>query len=132
MKKEEMTLITQHMCLAKDVGGHNNLFGGIMMAWLDEAAAIHACEKARSNRLVTVVADQVKFIQPVKVADIVQIFGGVKKIGVTSITIELRAFSLDPETQTQRVVCETDITFVNIDKWGSKAPINIQKLEDKK
>lgn len=127
---ENMALITQHMCLAKDVGGHNNLFGGIMMAWLDEAAAILACEKARSNRLVTVVANQIKFIQPVKVADIVQIYGNVKNVGTTSITVFLRAFSLDPETQTQRVVCETDITFVNIDKWGNKAPIYVPKNED--
>lgn len=127
-----MTLITQHMCLVRDVGAHNNLFGGIMMAWLDEAAAIHACGKARSNNLVTVVANQIKFIQPVKVADIVQIYGQVQKVGTTSITIFLRAFSLDAETLTQRIVCETDITFVNIDKWGNKAPIIIHPVKDPK
>jgi len=118
-----MELITQHICLEKDVGAHGNLFGGTMMAWLDEAAAILACQKARTNRMVTVLADQTKFIQPVKVGDIVRICGKIEKFGVTSITVFLSVNSVDPETQSERSVCETRMVFVNIDKWGNKAPI---------
>lgn len=122
---EDMQLLTQHMCLTRDVGAHNNLFGGVMMSWMDEAAAILACQTARSNRMVTVVSNQFRFIQPVKVADIVQIYGKIVKIGRTSITVFVQARSLDPETQTRRHVCETEIVFVNIDKWGNKAPIHM-------
>jgi acyl-CoA thioesterase YciA len=118
-----MELITQHLCLEKDVGAHGNLFGGILMAWLDEAAAILASQTAKSNRLVTIVADQIKFIQPVKVGDIARIFGKVKEIGNTSITIELSVDATDPETGSNRTVCQTNMIFVNIDKWGNKAPI---------
>ena len=124
--KDSMELITQHICLTKDVGGNNNLFGGIMMAWLDEAAAIMSMQKAESNQMVTVAADKIHFIQPVKVGDIVQIKGRVKHTGKTSITIFLHAESLDPESQTARIVCETDFVFVNLDKWGNKAPIKQQ------
>lgn len=118
-----MELITQHLCLEKDVGVHGNLFGGIMMAWLDESAAIMAYKHARSNRLVTCVADEMRFIQPVKVGDIVEISGEILKVGHTSLTIQLRVQSSDPETLTRRSVCETKMVFVNIDKWGNKAPI---------
>jgi acyl-CoA thioesterase YciA len=118
-----MKLITQHMCLEKDVGSNGTLFGGILMSWLDEAAAIMASQEARSNRMVTVVVEKVQFIQPIKVGDIVQIRGKVKKIGITSITIQLEAQSVDPETKTERPVCSTEMVFVNIDKWGNKAPI---------
>ena len=121
-----MKLITQHMCLEKDVGSNGTLFGGILMAWLDEAAAIMASQEARSNRMVTVVVEKVQFIQPIKVGDIVQIRGDVKKIGITSITIQLEALSVDPETKTERPVCSTEMVFVNIDKWGNKAPIRKQ------
>ena len=122
-QKDDMKMITQHICLTRDVGGHNNLFGGVMMSWLDEAAAILALQTARTNSMVTVAADKIHFIQPVKVGDVVQIMGQVKNIGTTSITIFLHAQSLDPETQTARVVCETEFVFVNLDKWGNKAPI---------
>lgn len=118
-----MELITQHICLEKDVGAHGNLFGGIMMAWLDEAAAILACQHARSNRMVTLVANEVRFIQPVKVGDIVQIKGKIDRIGKTSVTVTLDVNSIDPETQSERKVCDTSMVFVNIDKWGNKAPI---------
>lgn len=119
-----MELITQHICLEKDVGAHGNLFGGIMMAWLDEAAAIKACMVAGTNRMVTAVADQIKFIQPVKVGDIVQFKGVVEKLGNTSITIRLSVDAVDPETKSERHVCETKMVFVKIDKWGNKVKIS--------
>lgn len=118
-----MELITQHICLEKDVGAHGNLFGGIMMAWLDESAAILSCQFARSNRMVTLVANEIRFIQPVKVGDIAQIKGKIERIGKTSVTVKLVVNSIDPETQSERNVCETSMVFVNIDKWGNKAPI---------
>jgi len=118
-----MDLITQHICLEKDVGAHGNLFGGIMMAWLDESAAIMACQYARSNRMVTLVANEIRFIQPVKVGDIARIKGKIERVGTTSVTIKLIVASLDPETLSERNVCETSMVFVNIDKWGNKAPI---------
>jgi acyl-CoA thioesterase YciA len=118
-----MEIITQHLCLEKDVGNHGNLFGGIMMAWLDEAGAILAIQKAKTNRMVTVMMDKLQFIQPVKVGDVVRIYGKVAKIGNTSLTLDLMAEAIDPETETGRRVCETHMVFVKLDKWGNKAPI---------
>ena len=118
-----MDLITQHICLEKDVCIHGNLFGGIMMAWLDESAAIMECQYARSNRMVTLMANEIRFIQPVKVGDIAQIKGEIERVGTTSVTVKLIVSSLDPETLSERNVCETSMVFVNIDKWGNKAPI---------
>ena len=34
-----MKLISSHVCMTKDVGFHGNLFGGLMLSWLDEAGA---------------------------------------------------------------------------------------------
>ncbi len=48
-----MELITTKVCMTKDLGVHGNLFGGIMLAWLDEAGAAFACEKAQSTHMVT-------------------------------------------------------------------------------
>ena len=61
-----MKLISTHICLAKDLGVHNNLFGGVMLAWLDEAGAALAAQIINTPRVVTVMLDRVEFHRPVK------------------------------------------------------------------
>ena len=48
-----MELISTHFVKTQDVGYHGNLFGGVMLAWLDEAAAAFAAQVADSPRMVT-------------------------------------------------------------------------------
>ena len=48
-----MQLISTHMCKEGDCGYHGNLFGGVMLSWLDEAAAAFACQVADTGRMVT-------------------------------------------------------------------------------
>ena len=44
-----MQLINKKICMGKDIGIHGNMFGGILMAWIDEAAASFATEPADFN-----------------------------------------------------------------------------------
>ncbi|MBV1873419.1 MAG: acyl-CoA thioesterase [Gammaproteobacteria bacterium] len=115
-----MQLITQHLCLEKDVGANGNLFGGFMMAWLDEAAAILAFQSTNSCRMVTLLTKEIKFIKPVKVGDIIQIKGKLEKVGRSSVTIKLKVNSHNPETKAEASVCETSFVFVKIDEDGNK------------
>ena len=51
-----MELITTHVCKESNVGFHGNLFGGTMLAWLDEAGAAlqveqHLAEHGRGRQL---------------------------------------------------------------------------------
>ena len=48
-----MELISTHFVKTQDVGYHGNLFGGVMLAWLDEAAAACAAQVADTPRMVT-------------------------------------------------------------------------------
>ena len=50
--------------MTKDVGFHGNLFGGLMLSWLDEAAAALAAELCESPRMVTVKISEVIFQMP--------------------------------------------------------------------
>ena len=43
---DEPQLISTHICKTKDVGNHGNLFGGVMLSWLDEAGAALAAQIA--------------------------------------------------------------------------------------
>ena len=47
-----MELISTHFVKTQDVGYHGNLFGGVMLAWLDEAAAAYAAQAAEDILIV--------------------------------------------------------------------------------
>jgi acyl-CoA thioesterase YciA len=119
-----MELITTKICMALDLGVHGNLFGGNMMAFLDEAAAAYSCQLCDTPRMVTKKIEEVVFQNPVKVGNILKIYGEVDKIGNTSITVKLEARKHNVYTGQQKLVCSTKMVFVRIDDEGSPGPIS--------
>lgn len=111
------TRINAYLCMTKDVGVGGNLFGGVLMAWLDEAAAIYAHQYTGCARMVTLKYTELLFKHPVKVNDIVELFAENPRQGRTSITFELEG------SVKGNVVFHTTCTFVAIDEHGAPAPI---------
>jgi hypothetical protein len=56
-----MKLITKKIVFARDIGIHGNLFGGTLMAWIDEAAAAFATEYCYTPNMVTVRVGELLF-----------------------------------------------------------------------
>ena len=117
-------LISTQVCKTKDVGVHGNLFGGDLLAWLDESGAAFAAQCIDSPRLVTVRLSEVIFKKPVRPGHIIKIYGAVQRIGECSITVSLEARRHSPYNGTQRTVCVTEITYVRIDGDGEPIPIS--------
>lgn len=109
--------------MARDIGIHGNLFGGILMSWIDEAAAAFATEYCYTPNMVTLRVGELLFKKPVKSGNHVRIYGAVESLGRTSIhlRIEVRKYSLYSGEET--LVCSTQTTFVRIDDDGSPTPI---------
>jgi acyl-CoA thioesterase YciA len=119
-----MELITRELCLRKDLGIHGNLFGGVMMSWLDKAGAIEATRLCQSNSMVTAEMEGIKFLKKVRENTQVWIYGAVDSIGRTSIVIKLEARKYNVHTGEEKVVCSTKAVFVRIDREeGTKRPI---------
>ncbi len=118
-----MDIINKKICMAKDIGIHGNMFGGILMAWLDESAAAYATEYCSTPNMVTLRVGELLFKKPLKAGNHVRIYGEVAHLGNTSITlnIEVRKFNLYSGDET--VVCTTSVTFVRIDDDGTPTAI---------
>jgi len=116
-------LISTHFCKAANVGYHGNLFGGTMLAWLDEAGAAFACQACDTPRMVTKRISEVIFNKPVRPGQIIKIYGEVRAVGQTSITIRLEARRHSVYNGSQRTVLTTDMTFVRIDGDGESIPV---------
>ncbi len=109
--------------MAKDIGIHGNLFGGILMAWLDESAAAFATEFCCTPNMVTVRVGELIFKKPLKSGQHVRIYGQVARLGRTSVTLDLEARKYSVYNAEETVVCTTSFTFVRIDDDGTPTPI---------
>ena len=118
-----MELISTHFVKTQDVGYHGNLFGGVMLAWLDEAAAAFAAQVADSPRMVTKHIAGLTFEKPARPGQIIKIYGEVEKVGKTSLTLIMEARRHSVYNGTQRTVVSTQMTFVRIDGDGEAIPI---------
>lgn len=113
-----MEKVSSKLCMLKDVGLNNNLFGGNLMSWIDETAAIFALKTTGEKRLVTLRFGEIFFKKPVKIGDIVDFYCFDVLIKNTSITFKIKA-NIDNE-----LVFLTDCTFVAVDENGNKKTIN--------
>jgi len=131
-----MELLNTHPIKKSDLGFHGNLFGGKLLAWIDEAAAGYSMQLCDSPRMVTVSIDKCFFEKPAKEGQLLKIYGHPGKMGTTSITLYMEARAHNVYTGNQIVVLKTNIRFVKIDEEGNPIPISekcknkVQKLID--
>lgn len=119
-----MELITTHPIKKSDLGFHANLFGGKLLAWLDAAGAAFAMQTCDTPRMVTIKIDECLFKKPAKEGQMIKIYGDVKSIGNTSITLYLEARAHNVYSGQQSIILSTNITFVRIDENGDSIPIS--------
>lgn len=125
-----MELISTHICKGQNIGVHGNLFGGVMLAWLDEAGGAFAGQSCDTPRMVTVKLSETAFRRPVRPGHLIKIYGEVIRIGDTSVVIKLEARRHSTYNGTQKLVCDTEITFIRVDGDGEPIPIS-DKVKEK-
>ena len=111
------------VCMTKDIGVHGNLFGGIMLSWIDEAAVAMSNRICKSPNMVTRKMTEILFERPVKVGYSINIYGKPVSMGNTSLALDIEARRYNVYTEQEEVVCTTTIVFVRIDEEGNKIPI---------
>ncbi|RPH92642.1 acyl-CoA thioesterase [candidate division KSB1 bacterium] len=105
--------VSSKMCKTLDVGLRRTLFGGNMMAWMDEAASILAHKHTGEEAMVTLKFGEIRFVHPVKEGHIVDFFVDNVKVGRTSISFDLEGW-----TDQKNLVVKTSVVFVAVDKNG--------------
>jgi len=119
-----MELISTYICKAGDIGVHSNMFGGHIMALIDDSAASYAAQICDTPRVVTIKIDSLVFEKPVKSGNIVKIYGEVKEFGNTSVTLYIEMRKHNVYNGKQDVVTHTHIKFVRIDDEGNPLSIS--------
>jgi acyl-CoA thioesterase YciA len=109
--------------MPKDTNAHGTIFGGVILSYIDQAAAVEA-KRHGASFIVTVAMREVVFHAPVQVGDLVSFYTRLVRIGRTSITIAVEVFAQTGEGKGNRVkVTEAEVTFVNLGRNRRPTPI---------
>lgn len=103
------------LILPPDTNQYDTLFGGKLMAYMDDVAAIAAMRHAR-NLVVTASTDSVDFLLPIKVGDMINIEGFVTYTHRTSMEIFVKVSQEDIFTGDNKVCATAFLTFVALDE----------------
>ena len=118
-----MELISTYICKGSDIGVHENVYGGRVMDLIDDASAAYAMQICDNPRVVTLKIDEFLFKKPVKVGNLIKIYGKVTEFGNTSLTLYIEVRKHNVYTGIQEIVTQTHIKFVRIDEEGNPVPV---------
>jgi len=109
--------------MPKDTNAHGTIFGGVILSYIDIAAAIEV-RKHTLKKIVTKAMHEVVFVAPVHVGDLVSFYTELVRIGRTSITIKVIVEADRVRQPGERViVTEAEVVYVAIDENRRPVPI---------
>jgi acyl-CoA hydrolase len=119
--------------MPSDANIRGNVFGGSIMKYMDEVAAIVAFKHARKN-VVTASIDRMNFYAPVFIGNLLVLKAAVNYVGRTSMEVGVRIEAEDLPKGTVTHTGSCYLTYVALDKNGkpSSVPPLIPKTQDEK
>ncbi|ACS85733.1 MULTISPECIES: acyl-CoA thioester hydrolase YciA [Musicola] len=113
-------LVLRTLAMPADTNANGDIFGGWLMSQMDIGGAILAKEIAE-GRVVTVKVDEMTFLKPVAVGDVVCCYARCVRTGRTSMSVNVEVWvkkvSSDPIGHRYRAT-EALFTYVAIDEDG--------------
>jgi len=115
-------MLTHRLVLPEDMNQFGALFGGRLLAWIDEASWIAASLEFPNCNFVTIAMKDVVFKYSVRQGAILAIECKQVQIGSTSVTYHVSVRQGRGDEQSE--VFSTQVTFVNVDTTGQKQPLS--------
>ena len=117
--KPQGELLLRTVAMPRDTNPNQDIFGGWIMSQMDLGGGILAAEIAQ-GRIVTVAVQEMNFIRPVKVGNVVCCYGRCVSVGNTSLQLKIEVWV---KTLMNDHLTEAVFTYVAIDSEGNKRPI---------
>ncbi len=124
--KITMRFHTRKWVKPEDLNANGTLFGGRLLAWIDEEAALYTIVQLENSRVVTKFMSEINFMSSAQQGDIVEIGMEVIKFGNSSVT--LRSEVRNKMTH-ETIITVDQIVMVNLDEEGKSLPHGKTKVE---
>jgi acyl-CoA hydrolase len=119
MDKPKMNFHTRKWVKPEDLNPNGTLFGGSLLRWIDEEAAIYAIVQLENHRVVTKFISEINFVSSARQGDIIEL--GIMAIHFGRTSLTLRCLVRNKLTHT--IILEIEkMVFVNLDENGTPAP----------
>ena len=105
-----------------DANVAGNVHGGVVMRLVDTAAALAAIRHA-GGLCVTVSIDEMVFLEPVHIGDVLTLKASVNDVGTTSLECGVRVDAEDPVGGKRVHAASAYLVFVAIDADGRPRPV---------
>ncbi|MRI33849.1 acyl-CoA thioesterase [Endozoicomonas sp. OPT23] len=115
-----MRFFSRRVVKPGDLNSADRLFGGCLLAWIDEETAIYAaCKMGFSSQLVTKFMSEINFVGAAFKGDIIEFGMEVANVGTSSLTVRCEVRN----KITKQVIIKIDkIVFVAINDEGQPIP----------
>ena len=120
--------------LPNDANPLGFILGGTVMHLIDIAGAI-ACHRHTRTLLVTAAVDDLQFLHPIKVGDLIILKARVTCAFTTSLEVQVDVFSEETLTGKRQLTSRAFLTFVAIDRSGGRVqvpPLLVETEEERR
>ena len=121
-----MRFHTRKWIKPEDLNPNGTLFGGKLLAWIDEEAALYSIIQLENQNTVTKYMSEIDFKSSATQGDIVEIGIEVVKFGSASLTLRCEVRN----KMTRQTIIKIDkIVMVSLDEEGNTKPHGKTKVE---
>ena len=121
-----MKFHTRKWVKPEDLNPNKSLFGGRLLAWIDEEAALYSVVQLENPHVVTKYMSEINFMSSAKQGDIIEIGIEVVKFGTTSLVLNCEVRN---KMTHETIITVDKITMVNLDENGKPKPHGKTKIE---
>lgn len=114
-----MNFHTRKWVKPEDLNPNKTLFGGRLLQWIDEEAALYAIIQLENQKVVTKFISEINFISSAITGDIIEI--GIEPVSFGRTSLTLRCVVRNKMTR-QEILSIDKIVMVNLDENGNPTP----------
>ena len=125
----EGVLSLQNIAMPADTNWSGDVFGGWIVSQMDLAGAIHV-ERLSKGRCATIAINEMTFLVPVKVGNVISCYTKILKVGNTSVQVQIEVWNSHDNSREPIRITQGVFTFVAVDVNGNKRQISEQIKQD--
>ncbi|MHC2999742.1 acyl-CoA thioesterase [Microbacterium sp. HJ5] len=115
----DVTFRSRRWVRPEDLNANGSLFGGSLLRWIDEEAAIYAILQLGNPRAVTKYMSEIDFASSARQGDLIEIGIRATSFGRTSLTVRAEVRNMITH---ERILAIEKIVFVSLDAAGRPVP----------
>ena len=121
-----MRFHTRKWVKPEDLNPNQTLFGGQLLAWIDEEAALYTIIQLENSKVVTKYMSEINFMASAKQGDIIEIGIEVLKFGKSSLTLKCEVRN---KMTRETIITVDNIIMVNLGENGKPSPHGKTQIE---